>query len=47
MNVKMWIDNPVSELFRKFDLRKHEDYRGGFESIPDVYLFSTRVEGDW
>ncbi|CAA9464383.1 MAG: hypothetical protein AVDCRST_MAG25-1324 [uncultured Rubrobacteraceae bacterium] len=47
MNVKMWIDNPVSELFRQLDLKKHEHYRGGFEPIPDVCLFSTRVEGDW
>lgn len=47
MNVKMWIDNPVSELFRKFDLKKHEDFRGGFEPIPDVCLFSPRVNSDW
>jgi len=47
MNVKMWIDNPVSELFRELDLKKHEDYRGGFEPIPDVCLFSPDVEADW
>lgn len=47
MNVKMWIDNPVSELFRKLDLRKHENFRGGFEPIPDVCLFSPRVKSDW
>ena len=43
MNVKIWIDNPVSELFRKLDLKKHEDYRGSFEPIPDVCLVSTHV----
>lgn len=47
MNVKMWIDNPVSELFRTLDLKKHEHYRGGFEPIPDVCLFSPHVKSDW
>ena len=47
MNVKMWIDDPVSELFQELDLKKHENYRGGFEPIPDVCLFSPHVEGDW
>ena len=36
MNVKMWIDNPVSELFKRLSDRKHENYRRGFEPIPDV-----------
>ncbi|MDP9485653.1 MAG: hypothetical protein M3Q49_07695, partial [Actinomycetota bacterium] len=43
MNVKMQIDEPVSKLFRELDLRKHEDFRGGFEPIPDVALFSPTV----
>jgi hypothetical protein len=47
MNVKMQIDNPVSKLFRKLDLKKHVDYRGGFEPIPDVALFSPSVSADW
>ena len=47
MNVKMQIDNPVSQLFRELDLRKHEDFRGGFEPIPDVALFSYSVFSDW
>lgn len=47
MNVKMQIDEPVSELFRELDLKKHEDYRGGFEPIPDVALFSRVVSADW
>ena len=47
MNVKMWITNPVSELFKDLDIRKHEDFRGGFEPIPDVCLFSPRVGADW
>ncbi len=47
MNVKMWISNPVSKLFRKLDLRKHKDFRGGFEPIPDVCLFSEGVASDW
>ena len=47
MNVKMKIDEPVSKLFRELDLKKHEDYRGGFEPIPDVALFSPSVSADW
>jgi len=47
MNVKMQIDKPVSRLFKRLDLKKHEDYRGGFEPIPDVALFSPRVSADW
>lgn len=47
MNVKMWIDRPVSELFQKLDAKKHEDYGGGFEPIPDVCLFSPHVAADW
>lgn len=47
MNVKQWIPNVRSELFRQYDLAKHEDYRGGFEPIPDVVIFSPAVEGDW
>ena len=47
MNVKMQIDSPVSQLFKKLDLRKHENFRGGFEPIPDVALFSPSVSADW
>jgi hypothetical protein len=47
MNVKQWIDNPVSDLFNSRDLRKHADFRGGFEPIPDLLLFSSGIEGDW
>ncbi|CAA9321481.1 MAG: hypothetical protein AVDCRST_MAG93-5767 [uncultured Chloroflexia bacterium] len=47
MNVTMQIDEPVSKLFRELDLKKHEDYRGGFEPIPDVALFSPSVSADW
>lgn len=47
MNVKMQIDNPVSQLFQELDLRKHENFRGGFEPIPDVAMFSSLVSSDW
>lgn len=47
MNVKQWIPDVHSELFRQFDLAKHEDFRGGFEPIPDVVIFSPDVKGDW
>jgi hypothetical protein len=47
MNVKQWIPDVQSELFRRLDLRKNEAYRGGFEPIPDVVIFSDAVGGDW
>lgn len=47
MNVKQWIPGVTSELFKRFDEAKHESYRGGFEPIPDVVIFSPAVEGDW
>ncbi|MGQ0565546.1 MAG: hypothetical protein ACT4OK_10810 [Gemmobacter sp.] len=47
MNVKQWIADPVSEDFRRRDLRKHESFRGGFEPIPDIVLFGRDINGDW
>jgi hypothetical protein len=47
MNVKMRISKPVSALFQQLDLRKHQDYQGAFEPIPDVCLFSSHVNADW
>ena len=47
MNVKQWIPDVQSALFRRLDLRKNEAYRGGFEPIPDVVIFSDAVGGDW
>jgi hypothetical protein len=47
MNVKMWIDNPKSELFRQLDKKKHHAYQGGFEPIPDVVIFKPSINGDW
>lgn len=47
MNVKMWIEDPVSKLFQSLDQRKHEDYRGGFEPIPDVVIFKPSINSDW
>lgn len=47
MNVKQWIDEPVSELFRTWDAKKNIEFRGGFETIPDVVLFSAEIKGNW
>ena len=47
MNVKMLITDPVSELFKRLDLRKHEDFRGAFEPIPDICLFADGIGSDW
>ena len=47
MNVKMWIENPVSQTFKELDQKKHPDYRGGFEPIPDVVIFGPEIRSDW
>ena len=47
MNVKMYIEKPVSAKFQQLGQRKHADYRGGFEPIPDVALFGPENAGDW
>ncbi len=47
MNVKVWIVDVVSEYFRKLDARKHPDYRGGFEPVPDVVIFRPEIRGDF
>lgn len=47
MNVRQDIRDVKTELFRRFDERKHVDFRGGFETIPDVVLFKPEVNGDW
>lgn len=47
MNVKIWIDNPSTSLFKSKDLQKKERYRGGFEPIPDIVIFDAKIDGDW
>ncbi|TXH70794.1 MAG: hypothetical protein E6Q83_04560 [Thiothrix sp.] len=47
MNVKMLITKPVSLLFQELDIKKHIEYQGAFEPIPDICIFSPAVEGDW
>jgi len=47
MNVKMWVENPVSDLFKKLVEKKHKDFQGGFEPIPDVVVFKPVISGDW
>ena len=47
MNVKMYIQRPVSSLFKDLEQKKKENYREGFEPIPDVVIFSPSVRGDW
>jgi hypothetical protein len=47
MNVKIWIPDVVSEYFRMLDLRKAEDFRGGFEPIPDLVIFRPEIAGDF
>lgn len=47
MNVKIWIPDVVSEHFKKLDLRKAEDFRGGFEPIPDLVIFNSEIVNDF
>lgn len=47
MNVKQWIPDVRSDLFKQYDLKKHQDFRGGFEPIPDVVLFKPEIGSDW
>ena len=47
MNVKQWIDAPVSGLYIERGNAKTEAYRGGFEPIPDIVLFAPEIEGNW
>jgi len=47
MNVKQSVTNPVTPLFRQLMGRRHPDYRGGFEPIPDIVVFNGKIGGDW
>ena len=47
MNVKQWIEDPVSAAFKANAHKKHADFGGGFEPVPDVVLFSMEIAGDW
>jgi hypothetical protein len=47
MNVKQYIESPVTPLFQQLDCQKNSAYQGGFEPIPDVVIFSPAIEGDW
>jgi hypothetical protein len=47
MNVKMLVKAPASTLFQSLNEKKHHAFRGGFEPIPDVCLFSPEVESKW
>lgn len=47
ITVKQWIPGPVSPIFQAQVLRRHADYQGGFEPIPDVVLFGSDIDGDW
>lgn len=47
MNVRQFIPNVQSELFKGFAASKSEAFRTGFEPVPDVVIFSRGVGGDW
>ena len=47
MNVKIWITDVVSELFKKLDLKKNAAFRGGFEPIPVFVIFDPDIDGDF
>ncbi len=47
MNVKMEVSHPTSELFKALAARKHKDFQGAFETIPDIVIFSPTIRKDW
>jgi len=47
MNVKMMIYDPISPLFKELTEKRHQDFRGGFEPIPDIVIFKPSIKGDW
>jgi len=47
MNVKIWIEPVTTEYFKNLDKRHANDFRGGFEPIPDVVIFRPEIEGDF
>lgn len=47
MNVKIWLEGYFTKLFRELDEKKHPDFRGGFEPVPDVAIFHKDIKGDW
>ena len=47
MNVKIWIDKPITSLFRTHDSYKNRDFQGGVEPIPDLVLFAPEIKGDF
>ena len=47
MNVKQMFLDPVTEDFRRRADRRHPDFAGAVEPIPDVVLFSPAINGDW
>lgn len=47
MNVKIRIMNPRVAEFVARDSKKHEDFQGGYEPIPDIVLFSKEIDGNF
>lgn len=47
MNVKIWVDKPITSFFRTREYYKHKDFRGGIEPVPDIVLFSPEIDGDF
>ena len=47
MNVKIRVMNPRVNEFVIRDSKKHEDYQGGYEPIPDIVLFSREINGNF
>lgn len=47
MNVKQFIEKPVTELFQKWEVSTNPAFSGGFEPIPDIVLFTPDIGGNW
>lgn len=47
MNVKEYIPEVTTPLFSSLAASKHENFRQGFEPIPDIVIFRKEVDADW
>lgn len=47
MNVKQWIEAPITDAFRSRAVAKHPDFQTGFEPISDIVLFAPAIAGNW
>ena len=47
MNVKIYITHPQSDFFKQKLANKKGEWAEGFEPIPDITIFSEKINNDW